>query len=235
MQQCGIRLGLTTEDAVQHKTNGSGRGCGTRRPRGTRFAARSAIVAITVACSLAMTVVSTVSSPMAYAGIAGPPGADGATGPTGPVGATGVDGLRGPTGPVGATGPTGPRGAVGPAAQAPGTITTAIKNSTPDTGYFGFVWNSAGDRYAMWSGQLLKTAPDGTTTAIGNVDTFSFSPYSLAIDANDNVYVAGSRANKVFKVDHAGTITTFAGTGVRDCTVGVDCGYGGDQIGRAHV
>ena len=207
MQQCRFRPRATTEDTVQHNTNDSTQGCRTRRAIAARSILgpgfRARVGAVVTACVLVVGATSVLSAPMAFAGIVGNTGATGATGPQGPAGTS---------------------------ALAPGTITTLITNVTFNTGFYGVVWDSAGNRYAMWSGQLFKTAPNGTTTTIGDVNTFGFSPWAVAIDANDNVFVAGSRANKVFKVDTSGTITTYAGTGARDCTIGVDCGYGGDRL-----
>lgn len=183
-----------------------------RRKRSVR---RGRGVFVGLACAFAVVAGPAVT---ASAGIAGPPGASGATG---------------------ATGATGPQGATGPAALAPGTITTYLANVVGETGYFGFAWASTGSRYFMGSGQLFKTTSAGVTTTIGSVNDFGNGPWAIAIDASDNVYVAGSQANRVFKVDPTGTITNFAGTGTRDCPNGVDCNYGADAfsvvIGRPNA
>ena len=44
------------------------------------------------------------------------------------------------------------------------------------------------------------------------------SPNGLSADANGNVYIADYSNNKIRRVNSAGTITTFAGTGVRGST-----------------
>jgi len=71
--------------------------------------------------------------------------------------------------------------------------------------------------------QIITTFAGGGTGGDGGlaVDCSLNLPYSTAIDAAGNVYIADADNNRVRKVDVAGIITTFAGTGA--------AGYSGDD------
>jgi len=79
--------------------------------------------------------------------------------------------------------------------------------------------------------RVRKVTPGGTiTTVVGTgtcnttgdggpaVDAQIHRPFGLAIDTSGNLYIADSDGFDVRKVDPAGTITTFAGTGVQGST-----------------
>jgi hypothetical protein len=55
----------------------------------------------------------------------------------------------------------------------------------------------------------------------GPANQASIDPYGIARDSLGNTFVADSRYNRIRKIDNAGTITTFAGTGT--------AGYSGDN------
>lgn len=76
------------------------------------------------------------------------------------------------------------------------------------------------------SSRVLKVSPSGTVNTFAGNGTFSFAgdggparnasffnPSGVAADSFGNVYIADSTNNRVRKVNSAGTITTFAGTG----------------------
>ena len=72
--------------------------------------------------------------------------------------------------------------------------------------------------------KIRKIAPDGTVSTLagtgaigsadGNASTATFyQPYGIAIDANDNIFIADSANNKIRKISNTGVVSTFAGTG----------------------
>ena len=69
---------------------------------------------------------------------------------------------------------------------------------------------------------LWTAAGDGGTTYAGDggqsVDRGLSSPYGVAIDSQDRVYVADSVLHAVRRIDHDGSVTTIAGTGVAGST-----------------
>ncbi len=73
--------------------------------------------------------------------------------------------------------------------------------------------------------QIISTFAGGDSVSIGDggpaIDCELLQPYSTAIDAAGNVYIADLGHNRVRKVNTAGIITTIAGTGV--------AGYSGDD------
>jgi len=71
--------------------------------------------------------------------------------------------------------------------------------------------------------QIITTFAGGGTGGDGGpaVDCELYLPYGMAIDAAGNVYIADEYGYRVHKVDVAGIITTFAGTGV--------AGFSGDD------
>ncbi|HNP32351.1 MAG TPA: hypothetical protein PKN96_03570, partial [Flavobacterium sp.] len=73
--------------------------------------------------------------------------------------------------------------------------------------------------------KIRKITPDGTVStfagsgSIGAVDAVGtaasfYYPAGMAVDADDNLYVADYGNNKIRKITPDGTVTTFAGTGV---------------------
>jgi sugar lactone lactonase YvrE len=73
--------------------------------------------------------------------------------------------------------------------------------------------------------QIITTIAGGDSTGLGDGGPATAcelnNPYSTAIDAAGNLYIADAGNNRVRKVNTAGIITTIAGTGVE--------GYGGDD------
>ena len=73
--------------------------------------------------------------------------------------------------------------------------------------------------------KIRKITPDGTVSTFagtgvigatdgpGNTARFYY-PAGMAVDANDNIYVADYGNNKIRKITTDGTVSTFAGTGV---------------------
>lgn len=66
------------------------------------------------------------------------------------------------------------------------------------------------------TGTVYGDNGDGGAATSAQMET----PYKMAIDAAGNLYIADGAANRIRKVDTAGMITTFAGTG--------ECGFSGD-------
>ncbi len=69
------------------------------------------------------------------------------------------------------------------------------------------------------AGYSVPTGP--ATTAMLN------APQGIAVDADDNIYIADGAGARIRKVDAAGTISNFAGTGVE--------GYGGDGFSAVNA
>lgn len=118
------------------------------------------------------------------------------------------------------TGGSGSSGDGGPA--------TSARIGTP----FGVAVDARGNVYIsdQYSNRVRKVLPGGAITTFagtGAYGTGSYgdggpatsaqlrNPYGIAVDAKGNVYIADHDHSKVRKVDAGGTITTFAGTGVR--------------------
>ena len=116
-------------------------------------------------------------------------------------------------------------------------LATSARVGTP----YGVAVDGNGNVYISdrYNNRVRKVSPGGMITTFagtGAYGTGSFgdggpatsaqlrNPYGLAVDGKGNVYIADHDHSKVRKVDAGGTITTFAGTGVR--------GFSGDG-GRA--
>ncbi len=59
---------------------------------------------------------------------------------------------------------------------------------------------------------LAGSGKAGSTNAAGTTASFN-GPRGVAVDANNNVYVADANNNLIRKIDNTGTVTTFAGSG----------------------
>lgn len=79
--------------------------------------------------------------------------------------------------------------------------------------------------------KIRKITPDGTvstfagTGSIGSADDIGtaatfYYPAGMAVDGDDNLYVADYGNNKIRKITPDGTVSTFAGTGVASATEG---------------
>jgi trimeric autotransporter adhesin len=118
-----------------------------------------------------------------------------------------------------------------------GGLATSARVGTP----YGVAVDGNGNVYISdrYNNRVRKVSPGGTITTFagtGAYGTGSFgdggpatsaqlrNPYGIAVDGKGNLYIADHDHSKVRKVDAGGTITTFAGTGVR--------GFSGDG-GRA--
>jgi len=97
----------------------------------------------------------------------------------------------------------------------------------------GICIDSKGNLYVgdSWNHRIRKISPEGiVTTFAGGGDDIGteskgsfmdakgsearfFTPCGLAIDKNDNVYVADALNHRIRKIDPAGNVTTLAGTG----------------------
>ncbi len=66
------------------------------------------------------------------------------------------------------------------------------------------------------AGVVTTFAGTGTASSVDNTTstlaTFN-SPYAIAVDSVDNLFVAESKGNKIRKITNTGAVTTFAGTG----------------------
>jgi sugar lactone lactonase YvrE len=115
----------------------------------------------------------------------------------------------------------------------PGTINTlasglgnpsAVVNSTTGNTYFA-------ESGATLGAGDIKFIPSGTSTVITLVPPYGLieDPVALVLDSAQNLYVADSAANSIFKVDANGHVTTFA-SGLSDpVAVAVD------SVGNVYV
>jgi len=95
------------------------------------------------------------------------------------------------------------------------------------------------------SGQVSTLAGDGSAgkdNGKGSGATFN-SPFGLAVDASGNIYVADSGNNLIRKVTPDGTVSTFAGSGVKgagnangtQATFNTPAGIAIDALGNLYV
>jgi hypothetical protein len=97
----------------------------------------------------------------------------------------------------------------------------------------GVVINSVGDLYvADWDNTIRKITPTGVVSTFAGVPALSGSadgmgtsalfklPWSLGIDAADNIYVSDCYNYKIRKITSAGNVTTLAGSGTAGSTDG---------------
>ncbi len=127
-----------------------------------------------------------------------------------------------------------------------GTISTVAGggNGDPSAGgpptsarldLYGICVDASGDLYAAANHYILKLSPNGVlTVAAGNASASAYysgdggqalnarlnAPTGVAVDADDNLYIADSGNYRVRRVSTAGVITTVAGNGTQ--------GYSGD-------
>ena len=102
-------------------------------------------------------------------------------------------------------------------------------------GPFGVAVDGAGNLYIAdtLNYRIRRVDTEGTITTFagtgekGNsgdgdpaIQTLLNNPYDVAVDTNGNLYIADTSNHRILRVDIAGTITTFAGTG--------DRGFSGD-------
>lgn len=77
------------------------------------------------------------------------------------------------------------------------------------------------------SGKVIKIAPDGTATVVGEIDGW---PSGLTIDENDNIYAANFALPTVHKVTPDGTISLFATDPKLAGCVGIDIDSAGNIV-----
>jgi DNA-binding beta-propeller fold protein YncE len=78
-----------------------------------------------------------------------------------------------------------------------------------------------GNIYIGNEAEILKLTPAGQLSALrGNEASHFVGVDSVAVDSAGNLYIIETRKNRVRKMTPRGTITTFAGNGIR--------GFGGD-------
>ena len=72
-------------------------------------------------------------------------------------------------------------------------------------------------------GVVTTLAGGGGTGATDGVGTAAYfnKPYGVAVDSNDNIYVADTWNNRIRKITPGGVVTTFAGSGAVSSTNGV--------------
>lgn len=93
--------------------------------------------------------------------------------------------------------------------------------------------DAAGNVYVcdMWNSVVRKISTTGTITTIAGTGTAGFSgdggpatsaqlffPRGIAIDASNNIYIADGYNSRIRKINPAGIISTFAGTGTSGLT-----------------
>lgn len=68
---------------------------------------------------------------------------------------------------------------------------------------------------------IVNTVIGGGPNGIPGVNANQYNPYEVAVDSANNVYVASSTLNRVFKISTTGIVTVVAGNGI--------AGYRGDN------
>lgn len=86
------------------------------------------------------------------------------------------------------------------------TNNNKIRRFSPGTGATVFTYAGSGIQ--------------GSTDGIGTIASFS-APRGIVSDAIGNIYVADSNNNKIRKIDNAGLVSTFAGSGIQGTTDGL--------------
>ena len=91
-----------------------------------------------------------------------------------------------------------------------GVISTVV--TPPLTTPLGVAVDSSGNLYvsdAQGSRSIFKISPSGAAVTLAILEC----PDEIAIDYNNNLYIDDECAEKVYKINAAGQLTTFAGTG----------------------
>ena len=60
---------------------------------------------------------------------------------------------------------------------------------------------------------VISTVVGGGPNGIPAVNANLYNPYTEAVDASGNLYVADQQLNRIFKISTAGTLTVVAGNG----------------------
>lgn len=121
-------------------------------------------------------------------------------------------------------------------AQVPGYTITSMTGAIANFAPAGVAYDSSGNVYiADWSGLVRKVSPTGAivTLAGGGVASGGLVgdggqatganlsyPSGVAVDSAGNVYIADTGHNRIRKVSTSGTITTVAGPGSTNGTLG---------------
>lgn len=117
-----------------------------------------------------------------------------------------------------------------------GTVTT-LGTTTYSQPLFT-IFDTLGNMYVSCYGEhkIYKVTPEGTRTTLAGSGTAAFNnavgaaasfnmPCGLAIDANNNIFVADHNNHRIRRIDSANNVTTVAGSGV--------AGAWGDGLGTA--
>ena len=135
---------------------------------------------------------------------------------------------------IAGVGPTAARGDGGPATQAVLSIPRGLaagpdgKIYVADSSFSRVLTFTPGGSINIVAGTgIIGSSGDGGPARSATL----FDPLDVAMDSAGNLYIAESSGSRVRKVDPAGTISRFAGTGSRSCTDRfLFCGEGGSAV-----
>ena len=93
----------------------------------------------------------------------------------------------------------------------------------------GLAFDTSGNLFVAGGGNVSKITPAGVVSLFANLPPGSFGGYGMAIDAGNNLYVAGAATVQIVRITPAGTVSIYA------TLAGGSTGLAIDSIGNLYA
>ena len=91
----------------------------------------------------------------------------------------------------------------------PGPATT-FATLPPYTNPQGLAFDTSGNLFVVGGGNVRKITPGGAVSLFATLPPGYFGGYGMAIDAANNLYVAGALSDQIVKITPGGAVSIFA-------------------------